>query len=102
MVPRLRRLLSLSSDSSSKDMFNSNETRASPIFRAPSPDNCQDWTIPWINVDTLYKIGTFNFVRAYLIKTHEEVISLPNGSQVIPMIKQNSIESHLKATYRFI
>jgi len=41
-------------------------------------------------------------MRAYSIKTHEEAISLQNGLQTIPMIKQNSIESHLKANYRFM
>jgi len=39
---------------------------------------------------------------AYLVKTHEEAICLQNAIQTIPMIKQNSIESHLKADYRFM
>jgi len=37
-------------------------------------------------------------MRAYSIKTHEEAISLQNYLQTIPMIKQNSIESHLRLT----
>jgi len=41
-------------------------------------------------------------VVAYSIKTHEDVISLQNCLQTIPMAKQNSIESDLKADYRFM
>ena len=53
-------------------------------------------------MDTLYKIGTFDFIKAYSCKTHEEVISLQNGLQTIDMIKPQSIESHLQAKYRFM
>jgi len=88
MTSRLRRPLSFNSDSSSKDIVNSNETKMSPLFRAPPPDNSYEWTIRRTDVDTLYKIGTFNFVRAYSVKACEEVICLWNGLQVIPMIKQ--------------
>jgi len=55
-----------------------------------------------IDIDRIYKVGAFNFMRAYSIKTHEEAISLQNGLQTIPMVKQNSIASHLKADYRFM
>ena len=75
MVSRLRRLLSFNSDSSNKDIINSNEHRISFIFRAPSPDNYDSWTVPEIEVDITYKIETFDFVRAYSVKTHEEVIN---------------------------
>jgi len=50
----------------------------------------------------MYKIGTLNFVRASSIKTHEKIISLQNGLQTIGMVRKNSIESHLKANYRFM
>ena len=117
MASRLRRLLSFSSDGSHSDIVNSNEQRTSAIFRAPSPDNYENWAMPRIEVDTIYKIGTFGFVRAYSVKTQEEVFSLQNGLQTIAMIKQkrslvglqtiaiikqNSIKSHIKANYRFI
>jgi len=81
---------------------NSTETRTGPIFRIPSPDNYHNWTIPRIDIDTVYKINTFNFKRAYSIKTHEEAISLQNGLQAIPMIKQSSVESHLTSDYIFM
>jgi len=41
-------------------------------------------------------------MRAYSIKISEEAISWQNGLQTIPLIKQNSIESHLKDDYRFM
>ena len=102
MAFRLRRLLSFSSDSRHRDVVNSNEQRTGPIFRAPSPDNFANWNIPRIELDTIYKIGTFEFIKAYSVKTHEEVISLQNGLQTIPMIKQELFESHLWANYRFM
>jgi len=55
--------------------------------------------MPRIDIDTIYKIGTFEFKKAYSVKTHEEAISLPSGMQTIGMIKQNSIKNHLKASY---
>jgi len=38
--------LYFNSNSSKKDIINSNESGTGPIFRAPSPDNYQNWTIP--------------------------------------------------------
>ena len=102
MAFRLRRLLSFSSDSRHRDVINSNEQRNVPIFRAPSPDNFANWNIPRIELDTIYKIRTFEFIKAYYVKTPEEVISLQNGLQTIPMIKQESIKSHLRTNYRFV
>jgi len=58
--------------------------------------------MPRIDIDTIYKIGTFEFKRAYSVKTHEEAISLQSGMQTIGMIKPNAIESHLKANYIFM
>ena len=102
MASRLRRMLSLRADSSHSDIVNSNEQRTGPIYRAPDPDNYANWNLPRIEIDTIYKIGTFDFIKAYSCKTHEEVISLQNGLQTIDMIKQTSIDSHLKAKYRFM
>jgi len=58
--------------------------------------------MPRIDIDTIYKIGTFEFKKAYSIKMHKEAISLQSGMQTIGIIKQNSIKSHLKANYRFM
>ena len=55
MASRLRRLMSFSLDSSKSDIVNSNEQRTGPIYKAPSPDNYEQWNIPRIEVDTIYK-----------------------------------------------
>ena len=102
MANRFRRLLSFGSDSRNQNIVNSNEQRTGPIYRAPSPDNFANWVMPRIDIDSIYKIGTFEFKKAYSVKTHEEAISLQSGMQTIGMIKPNSIESHLKANYRFM
>jgi len=52
--------------------------------------------MPRIDIDTIYKIGNFEFKKAYSIKNHEEAIILQSGMQTIGMIKPNVIESHLK------
>jgi len=88
------RMLSFSANSSHRDIVNSNEQRTSPIYRAASSDNYANWNLPRVELDTIYKIGTFNFIKAYSVKTYEEVISLQNGLQTIDVIKQTSIESH--------
>ena len=76
MVSRLRRMLSFRADSSHSDIVNSNEQRTGPIYRAPTPANYANWTIPRLDIDIIYKIGTFDFIKAFSCKTHEEVISL--------------------------
>ena len=76
MASRLRRMLSLRADSSHRDIVNSNEQNTGPIYRAPDPDNYANWNLPGIEIDTIYKNGTFDFIKAYSCKTHEEVISL--------------------------
>ena len=78
MANRFRRLLSFGSDSRNQNIVNSNEHRTGPIYRAPSPDNFANWDMPRMDIDTLYKIGLFEFKKAYSVKTHEEAISLQN------------------------
>jgi len=75
MTFRLRRLTFRPRRLSSSSIDNSNETTRSPIFRAPSSYNNHNWTIPKVDVDTIYKISTFDFIRAYLVKTQEKIIS---------------------------
>ena len=81
MANRFRRLLSFGSDSRNQNIVNSNGQRTGPIYRAPSPDNFTNWIMPRMDIDTLYKIGLFEFKKAYSVKTHEEAISLQNGMQ---------------------
>jgi len=102
MANRFRRLLSFGSDSRNQNIVNSNEHRTGPIYRAPSPDNFANWDMPRMDIDTLYKIGLFEFKKAYSVKTHEEAISLQNGLQSIGMISPIAISQHLQAKYRFM
>ena len=102
MASQFRRLLSFGSDRRNRNIINSNEQRTSLIYEAPSPDIFANWDMPRIDIDTIDKVGKFEFKKAYSFKTHEEVISLQSGMQTIGMIKSNSMQSHLKANYRFM
>jgi len=55
-----------------------------------------------MDINTLYKIGLFEFKKAYSVKTHEEAISLQNGMQSIGMITPIAIAQHLQTKYRFM
>ena len=83
MANQFRQLLSFGSDSRNQNIVNSNEQRTGPIYRAPSLDNFANWVMPRIDIDTIYKMGTFEFKKAYSVKTHEEAISLQSGMQTI-------------------
>jgi len=102
MANRFRRLLSFGSNSRNQNIVNSNERRTGPIYRAPSPDNYANWVMPRMDIDNLYKIGLFEFKKAYSVKTHEQAISLQNGMQSIGMISPIAIAQHLQAKYRFM
>ena len=54
--------------------------------------------MPRMDIDTLYKIGLFEFKKAYSVKTHEEAISLQNGMQSIGMISPIAIVQHYKSS----
>jgi len=58
--------------------------------------------MPRIDIDTIYKIGTFEFKKAYSVKKHEEAISLQSGMQTIGMISPIAITQHLQSKYRFM
>ena len=102
MANRFRRLLSFGSDSRNQNIVNSNEQRTGPIYRASSPDNFANGIMPRMDIDALYKIGLFEFKKAYSVKMHEEAISLQNGMQSIGMISPMAIAHHLQAKYRFM
>ena len=58
--------------------------------------------MPRMDIDTLYKIGVFEFKKAYSVKTHEEAISMQNGMQSIGMISPIATAQHLQAKHRFM
>jgi len=102
MVSKFRKLLPFKIDSHSSDIVNSNEFRTNDLIKAPSPDNFHKWDIPKINIETIYKIGTFSFQTSFSIKTHEEIVSLQNGLQMISLFKPEAIQIHLKDKFRLM
>ena len=65
-------------------------------MKSPSTENFYKWDIPKVNIETIYKIGTFSFRTAFSIKNHEDIVSLQNGPQTISLIKPEAIRIHLK------
>ena len=96
MASKFRKLLSFKMDSRSSDIVNSNEFRTKDLMKSPSNDNFYKWDIPKVNIETIYKIGTFSFRTAFSIKNHEDIMSLQNGLQTISLIKLEAIRIHLK------
>ena len=63
MASGLRRMLSFRADGSHSDVLNSNEQRTGPIYRAPTPDNYANWTIPKLDIDTITPCIFIPFVK---------------------------------------
>ena len=88
--------------SHNSDIVNSNEFRTNDLIKAASSDNFHKWDIAKVNIETIYKIGTFGFPTTFLMKTHEEIVTLENGLQTISLIKLEAIQMHLKDKFRFM
>jgi len=65
MVSKFRKLLSFRLDSCNTDIVNSGEIRTNDHIKASSPDNFDKWDIPNVNIETIYKVGTFNLQTAF-------------------------------------
>ena len=102
MASKFRKLLSFKLDSHNSDIVNNNEIRTNDLIKATSPDNFHKWDIPNVDVETIYKIGTFNFQIASSSKTHEEIVSLINGLQTICLTKLEAIQMHFKDKFYFM
>lgn len=89
MASRLRRILSLGSETKNKDIVQSNE------IRAPAPEDFNNWTIPRQNLETIYKIGFIDLKTALSVKTHEETINIRNKREVIPLLRKEAIQKHI-------
>jgi len=95
MANKFKKLLSFNVESHSSDIVNSIKSSTNGIIKAPSPDNFHKWDIPKINIETIYKIGTFSVQTAFSIKAHEEIMRLQNGLQTILLIKPKAIQIRL-------
>ena len=60
-----------------------------------------DWRLPKVSNQEIYKKKTFKFCIDYTIKTLEQIISLELGDQVIRLLDSRCIEGH-KKDYNFI
>ena len=55
-------------------------------------NDLDDWKLPKISNQEIYKRGTFKFFTDYTIKTLEQTISLEQKDQVIRLLDSRSIE----------
>ena len=102
MASKIKKLLPFTLNSENSDIVNNNEIRTNDLIKAPSPNNFLKWDIPNVNVETIYKTGTFNFRTAFSIKTDEEIVRLTNGLQTTCLTKLEAIHIHFKDKFHFM
>ena len=64
-------------------------------------NDLDDWKLPKVSNQEIYKKITFKFFTNYTIKTLEQTISIEQEDQVIRLLDSQSIERH-KKDYNFI
>lgn len=64
-------------------------------------NNLLDWSIPKQNINAIYKIGTFDFLQDYSIKTHEQTIPINKEYQNMQLLSVEAIKRHRK-NYKFL
>ena len=60
-----------------------------------------DWTIPKTNINTIYKIGTFDYFQSYSIKMTEQFLFVGQNQQNLNMLSLRSILEHGQK-YKFL
>ena len=60
-----------------------------------------DWTIPKTNINTIYKIGTFDYFQGYSIKMTEQTLSIGQNQQNLHLLSSRSILEH-RIKYKFL
>ncbi|KAL6347349.1 hypothetical protein AAG906_016822 [Vitis piasezkii] len=65
-------------------------------------NDLDDWKLPKVSNQEIYKKGTFKFFTDYTIKTSEMSVSLEQDDQVIRLLDNKSIDKHKKNGYNFI
>lgn len=76
--------------------MNSSEIHISDIEQSLT-----NWSIPKQNPNTIYKIGTFDFLQSYSIKTNEQTISINKDYEKINLLSEKSIILH-RQKYKFM
>ena len=65
-------------------------------------NDLDDWKLPKVSNQEIYKKETFKFFRDYTIRTFEMSVSLEQYDQVIRLLDSKSVEKHKKDHYKFI
>ncbi|WKA00499.1 hypothetical protein VitviT2T_018846 [Vitis vinifera] len=65
-------------------------------------NDLDDWKLPKVSNQEIYKKRTFKFFIDYTIKTSEMSVSLEQDDQVIRLLDNRSIDKHKKDGYNFI
>ena len=61
-----------------------------------------DWKLPKVSNQEIYKKWTFKFFTDYTIRTSKMLVSLEQDNQVIRLLDSKSVEKHKKDHYNFI
>ena len=91
------RTMSRRSSDSQDTVVNSEEINYPKI-----QNDLDDWKLPKVSNQEIYKKGTFKFFTDYTIKTSEMTVSLEQDDQVIRLLDNRSVEKHKKDGYNFI
>ncbi|KAI5653694.1 hypothetical protein M9H77_30881 [Catharanthus roseus] len=94
MANLVRRMFSSSSSLDSKRIVQSKEEHIQCNFN--------DWTIPEEQIETIYKVGTFDFKTAFSVKTHEETMNIQEKFQTIPLLSKASLTKYSEKGFRYI
>lgn len=81
-----------------QDHFNMNSVE---INISNIENDLQNWSIPKQDVKTIYKIGTFDFLQGYSIKTTEQTIPINKEYQNTQLLSIKALREHRK-TYKFL
>ena len=65
-------------------------------------NDLDDWKLPKVSNQEIYKKWTFKFFIDYTIRTSEMSVSLEQDDQVIRLLDSKSVEKHKKDHYNFI
>nr|KAJ0188164.1 hypothetical protein LSAT_V11C900485590 [Lactuca sativa] len=60
-----------------------------------------NWTIPKTNINTIYRIGTFDYFQGYSIKMTEQTLSIGQNQQNLHLLSSRSILEH-RTKYKFL
>ena len=81
--------------------YNNNQINSIEEHISDIEQSLNDWTIPKQNINTIYKIGTFDYFQGYSIKMTEQTLSIDQNQQNINLLSSRSIIQH-RQKYKFL